>query len=141
MSLHRPAGGVPWLCLAIVCALAGAPAAEAKGLKLPHLKLKKHESRPKVSRVDEVTLAVTANEPGASVKAIHEAARTTLAEGYDRFEVVSDGNAVPIAFPGEGRRTLTIFVKMSRAKAPSNGAANLYDANEVLKPAAPTPTK
>ncbi len=140
MSTSRPAGGFPWIGpwmgLALICALAAsAPPAEAKGFKLPHFK--RHEPKPKVSRVDEVTLAVTADEPGANRRALRAAAETTLADGYDRFEVVSDIDNVPIAFPGQSRKTLTIFVKMSRAPGPPGPPANIYDARELLKPPPP----
>ena len=124
------------LCLGMAAAIAAAaPPAEAKFFKLPHIR--KHVSKPKVSRVDEITLAITADEPGSGPKAIQAAAQATLADGYDHFEVVSDANAVPIAFPGESRKTLTIFVKMSRAAAAPGGQPNLYDARAVLVPPAP----
>ena len=134
-KLFRRAGVVQLLCLGMAGAVAtAAQPAEAKFFKLPHFK--KHESKPKVSRVDETTLAITADEPGSGPRAIRAAAEATLADGYDHFEVVSDVNAIPIAIPGESTRTMTIFVKMSRSAAATAGQPNIYDARAVLLPAA-----
>ncbi len=135
MTLSRRPGIVPLLCLGMAAAIVAATPAEAKFFKLPHFK--KHESKPKVSRVDEITLAITADEPGSGGRAIRAAAQATLADGYDHFEVVSDLNAVPIALPGESSRTMTIFVRMSRAAAATGGQPNVYDARAVLLPAQP----
>ena len=133
---HRTFAGLA----AMACAVMAAPSAEARIFGAPHLKtphLRLPESKPKVVRVDQVTLAITADEPGADGRAIRAAARMTLAEGYDRFEVVSDPTSTPISFVGVSRRTLTIFVRMSHGEPPQGGPPNVYDARALMAPAKP----